>query len=110
SGLDRVTDAMAAGGEEMIARPAADVLVVPDGDLAPEAAEVARICRAVRSVAVDYDTRSLKAKMRSADKSGAKWVVILMADDAQRRTAKLRDMSTREQVELEWTELPTRIA
>lgn len=110
SGLDRVTELMAATGVGVPARPAADVLVLADGDLPVAAAEVARICRAVRSVAVDYDPRSLKAKMRSADKLGAKWVVILTPEDAKRRTAVLRDMASREQENLDWVELPTRLA
>lgn len=110
SGLDRVTELMAARGEEVIARPASDVIVLPDGDLALDAAEVARICRAVRSVAVDYEPKSLRAKMKSANKLGAKWVVLLTPQDAKRRTAQLRDMSSGDQTELAWTELPTRLA
>ena len=110
SGLDRVTELMAARGEELIAKPAADVLVVPDGDLVVEAAEVARICRAVRSVAVDNEPKSLRAKMRSANRVGAKWVVLLNAEQAARRTAQLREMSSGEQTELRWVELPTRLA
>jgi histidyl-tRNA synthetase len=110
SGLDRVTELMAATGEEVIARPAADVMVLPDGDLAIEAAEVARICRAVRSVAVDYEPKSLRAKMKSANKLGAKWVVLLTSDNAKRRAAQLREMTSGEQTELDWVELPTRLA
>lgn len=106
SGLDRVTELMARGVEEIIARPAADVLVLPDGDLAPEAAEVARICRTVRSVAVDYDPRSLKAKMRSAHRLGAKWVVLLSGDGTENQTALLRDMASGEQTEVSWDDLP----
>jgi len=68
SGLDRVVDLIAASGVEVIAKPAADVVVLPDGELSAEAAEVARICRAVRSVAVDYEPRSLRAKMKWANK------------------------------------------
>ena len=101
---------MAASGVDVIARPTADVLVVPDGDLAVEAAEVARICRAVRSTAVDYESKSLTAKMRAANKLGAKWVVLLTPDAASRRSAQLRDMTSGEQEELEWVELPTRLA
>jgi histidyl-tRNA synthetase len=86
------------------------VVVLPDGDLAVDAAEVARICRAVRSVAVDYEPKSLRAKMKSANKLGAKWVVLLSPEDAKRRTAQLRDMSSGDQTELAWTELPTRLA
>jgi histidyl-tRNA synthetase len=110
SGLDRVTDLMAEKGAVVAQRPAADVLVLPDGDLAVEAAEVARICRAARSVSVDYEAKSLKAKMRSANKLGAKWVVLITAEQARSRTANLRDMSSGEQEELAWVELPTRLA
>lgn len=109
SGLDRVTELMARSGEEVIAKPAADVLVLPDGDLALEAAEVARICRAVRSVAVDYEMKSLKAKMRSANKVGAKWVVLLTPESAKRRIAQVRDMARGDQKELAWVELPTQL-
>jgi len=109
-GLDRVTELMAAKGEEVAISPPADVLVLPDGDLAVEAAEVARICRAVRSTAVDYEPKSLTAKMRSANKRGAKFVVLLTPEDAARRTARLRDMSSGEQTDLAWVELPTRLA
>jgi histidyl-tRNA synthetase len=108
SGLDRVTELVDPGS--VAARPAADVVVLPDGDLGLEAAEVARICRAVRSVSVDYEPKSLRAKMRSANKLGARWVVLFDADQARRRVANLRDMSSGTQEELEWVELPTRLA
>jgi histidyl-tRNA synthetase len=109
-GLDRVAELIAATGTQVASSPVADVLVLPDGDLAVEAAEVARICRAVRSVAVDYELKSLTAKMRSANKLGARWVVLLSADDAAKRVARLRDMTSGEQTELAWVELPTRLA
>lgn len=110
SGLDRVTELMAESGEEIIAGPAADVVVLPDGELAVEAAEVARLCRTVRSVAVDYEPRSLRAKMRSANKLGARWVVLLSAGDVPRHTAQLRQMVSGEQSEVAWDELPARLA
>ena len=110
SGLDRVTDLMSARGEEAYARAAAEVVVLPEGELDVEAAVVARICRAVRSVSVIYDAKSLTAKLRAADKLGARWVVMLTRDEASRRTARLRDMASREQTELSWVELPTRLA
>jgi histidyl-tRNA synthetase len=101
---------MAASGQEVIGKSAADVVVIPDGDLPVEAAEVARICRAVRSVAVDYESRSLRAKMKWANKLGAKWVVILTPETAKRHAAQIRDMASGEQTELDWVELPTRLA
>ena len=108
-GLDRVTELMAASGEEVIASPAAEVVVLTDGDLDIAAAEVARICRAVRSVAVDYEPKSLRAKMRSANKLGARWVVLLSPQQVERRTAQLKEMASGAQVEVPWSELPAHL-
>ena len=110
AGLDRVTERMAASGEEVIPPPAADVAVLADGNLDLEAAQVARICRTVRSVAVDYEKKSLRAKMRSANKLGARWVVLLGAEDAKRRVAQLKEMLSGDQSEVPWDELPMRLA
>jgi histidyl-tRNA synthetase len=108
-GFDRVVEIMAASGVEVIAAPAADVAVLADAGLELAAAEVARICRRVRSVAVDYESKSLAAKMRSADKLGARWVVLLSGDEAPRRVARLRDMASGEQAEVAWDQLPERL-
>jgi len=110
SGLDRVTEMVKAVGVEIIAAPAAEVLVLPDAELEIAAAEVAHICRAVRSVAVDYEAKSLKAKMRSANKLGARWVVLLNAEDAQQRTVQLKEMASGDQVAVPWDDLPARLA
>jgi len=110
AGLDRVTELMAASGAEVIAPGVADVAVLPDGDLDVAAADVARICRTVRSVWVDYEQKSLRAKMRAANKLGARWVVLITEDDAKRRTAQLKEMASGEQVEVAWTDLPVRLA
>jgi histidyl-tRNA synthetase len=110
SGLDRVTELVASGGAEVIAAPAAEVVVLAEAGLEVAAAEVARICRSVRTVAVDYEPKSLKAKMRSANKLGARWVLLLSADEAARRVAQLRDMASGDQVEVAWDQLPDRLA
>jgi histidyl-tRNA synthetase len=109
-GLDRVTELMAASGEEVIAAPPADVVVLADGELDVAASDVARICRTVRSVAVDYEPKSLRAKMRSANKLGARWVILLSAEEAARRVAQLKEMASGEQVEVAWADLPRRLA
>jgi len=109
-GLDRVTELMAAAGDEVIVEPAAEVAVLPDADLVAEAAEIARLARAVRSVVVDFEPRSLRAKMRAADKLGARWALLLGVEDAKRRVVQLRDMTTGEQAEVEWSELAERLA
>ena len=64
----------------------------------------------MRSTAVDYEPKSLRAKMRSANKLGARWVVLFDAEQARRRVANLREMSSGAQEELDWVELPTRLA
>jgi histidyl-tRNA synthetase len=109
SGLDRVTEMVKETGVEVIAAPAADVLVLPDPELEVAAAEVARICRVARSVAVDYEAKSLKAKMRSANKVGARWVVLIDEEGAKRRTAQLKEMVSGEQVEVAWADLPAKL-
>ena len=109
-GFDRVVEVMAANGVEVVAAPAAEVVVLADAGLEIEAAAVARACRGVRSVAVDYETRSLAAKMRAANKLGARWVVLLSTDEASRRVARVRDMASGEQTEVAWDQLPERFS
>jgi histidyl-tRNA synthetase len=104
-GLDRVTEVVAASGAEVIPEPPAEVVVLADPGLEVEAAEVARLCRAARTVAVDYEPKSLRAKMRSANKLGARWVVLLGGSEAQRHVAQLKDMASGEQVEVPWKQL-----
>src|SRR5487761_234718 len=110
AGLDRVTEVVAAGGAEVIPEPAAEVVVLADAGLEVFAAEVARFRRIARSVAVDYEPKSLRAKMRSANKLGARWVVLLGAADVERHVAQLKDMATGEQVEEAWRELAESLA
>jgi histidyl-tRNA synthetase len=105
-GFDRVVEVMAASGVEVIAAPAAEVVVLADADLEIPAAEVARICRRARSVAVDYEAKSLAARMRSANKLAARWVLLLSAEEAAKRVARLRDMASGDQAEVAWDDLP----
>jgi histidyl-tRNA synthetase len=112
AGLERVIELMHETGEDVIPAPAAEVLVVPEGDgLASAAAELGRICREARPAAVDYsEERSLKAKMRAAGKLGVRWVAIFNAEEARARTARLRDMASHEQRELGWEEVAPALA
>lgn len=110
SGLDRVIELVEASGAEVIAAPIAEVVVLADADLDVAATEVARLCRTVRSVAVDYEAKSLKAKMRSANKLGARWVVLITASEAERRVAQLKEMASGDQAEIPWDKLPERLA
>ena len=108
-GLDRVTELMRENSRAVASPPVADVLVIPDGDLPVEAAEVARICRAVRPTAVDYEDRNFRAKMRLAETLGVAWTVIMNAGQAARRVARIREMETGAESEVAWDELPARL-
>jgi len=106
AGLDRVVLMLAEEGIEIVAPAAADVLVVPDGEgLEIPAGVVGRIAREVLTAAVDYTTRSLKAKMRSANRTGARWVLLLNADDSARKVVRLKEMASSDQVEVAWADL-----
>jgi len=104
SGIDRVTELMR---EKLspVPTPAADVLVIPIGEMPLEAAEVARLCRAVRSTTVDYEDRNFPAKMRLAETLGVKWAVIMNPAQAGRRLVRLREMATGSESEMSWDDL-----
>ncbi|HSS95229.1 MAG TPA: histidine--tRNA ligase [Candidatus Dormibacteraeota bacterium] len=110
SGLDRVTELMEAGDKRVGGQPAADVLVLPDGDLVMEAAEVARICRTVRSTVVDYESGKFTSKWRLAEKVGARWVVLMRPAEAAKRTARLREVASRTDMAVSWEDLPGKLA
>jgi len=73
-------------------------------------AALGRICRDVASTQVDYSGRSLKARLRTANKLGVRWVVLANSDEAARRLAQLKEMATGEQHEVPWKDLPDRLA
>jgi histidyl-tRNA synthetase len=49
------------------------------------------------SCEIDYEKKSLKAQMRTADSIGAKFVLIIGEDEIVKGEAALRDMKTKEQ-------------
>jgi histidyl-tRNA synthetase len=110
AGFERVLTTIAAEGEEVVPPPPAQLLVVPDGgELSVAAAAVARAARESVPVMVDYSDRSLKAKMRAANRLGVRWVALLNAAEAQRRVVQLREMAAGEQMEVPWSELAERL-
>jgi histidyl-tRNA synthetase len=112
SGLDRVTELLAAAGNATAtaSEPVVEVVVLPDGDLQFEAAEVARICRTVRSTAVDYDSTKFASKWHLADKVGARWAVLMRPQEAAQRRARLREVASRIDRVVSWDELPVHLA
>src|SRR5215472_4984375 len=109
-GIDRVAYMLQHELGTVTPPAAADVLVLPMNEgLERAAAQVGRICRRASPTAVDYRTRSLRAKMRAADRSGATWVVIMNAEEAQRRVVQLRNLASGDQREVAWDALPEAI-
>ena len=106
-GIDRTIEMLAEEGEEIVAPPAAELLVLPaEPGLGTAAAAIGRAARSAVPTAVDYSGRSLKAKMRGAGKSGARWVAIFNASEAGRKVVQLRDLASGDQKEVAWDDLP----
>jgi len=111
AGIDRVAYMLQQELGSIKTEPAADVLVLPMTEgLERAAAQVGRLCRSAAPTAVDYSARSLRAKMRAADRSGARWAVIMNAEEAGRQLAQLRDLLSGGQREVAWDALPEAIA
>jgi histidyl-tRNA synthetase len=110
-GVDRVAFMLQHDLGAVTVPAVAEVLVLPTGDgLDRAAGQVGRLARAVRSTAVDYSRRSLKAKMRAADKTGARWAAIMNVDEAERRVVQLKDLVSGDQREVAWDGLAEALA
>jgi histidyl-tRNA synthetase len=110
-GVDRVAYMLQHDLGAVTPPPAAEVLVLPMGEgLDRAAAQVGRLCRGLRPTAVDYSARSLRAKLRAADRSGARWAAIMNAEEAERHVVQLRNLISGEQREVGWDALPEALA
>lgn len=105
AGLERVLLALEQQNLVPEQPPAADVFLITLGDAASRAAfpllhELR--CGGVRAL-MDYGGRSMKAQMKQANKSGARYAVILGEDELTQHAALVRDMmeSTQESYSLD---------
>ena len=96
-GLDRIV--LARGGSTEPAATPIDVYVVSLGDEAQrEAFKVAtRLRSAGIGVELDHVGRAMKGQMKDAARSGARWAVILGAEELEDASATLKDMASGEQ-------------
>lgn len=103
-GTDRTMLACAAEGLTPGSGPLVDVFLVPIGD--QHRPVIVQLMAALRrdGVRTDmaYGTKTVKAAMKSADRSGAPLVVILGDDDAAVGVAQVKDMASGEQVAVAW--------
>ena len=104
-GIERVLLAMGPSQEGMQAN--AGVFMATLGEAAYlEAFKLAdRIRLKGITCGIDHGARSLKSQMRSADKLGAKFTVIIGDDELKKGAAVLRDMATKEQSEVAFDKL-----
>ena len=95
AGLERVLLALEQQNLLPAQPPAADVFLIALGDAAAKAAfpllhELR--CGGVRAL-IDYAGRSMKAQMKQANRSGARYAIILGEDELAAHTALVRDMA-----------------
>jgi len=97
-GVERVLMALRQGGASEEA-PHLDVFVATVGEEARgEAfARLVALRRAGLKAETDYEGRSLKAQMRSANKLGASFVLLLGEDELRQGVVRLRNMATAEE-------------
>jgi histidyl-tRNA synthetase len=113
-GVERVLIACTAEGTATPAAARAEIFVV-NGLAAEGSAEAARLVFELREHGVraerTYGDRSVKAQFKAADKSGARWTVMLGRDEASRNAVTVKDLRSGEQLEVgrdglaEWLEM-----
>ena len=113
-GVERVLIACEAESLGVADAARAEVFVV-NGLAAEGSAEAARLLYELRENGVraerTYGDRSVKAQFKAADKSGARWTVMLGRDEATRNAVTVKDLGSGEQLEVgrdglaEWLEM-----
>jgi histidyl-tRNA synthetase len=95
-GVDRAL--LAAEAEGVINENAfvSDLFIVPLGDVAKEMAmKIATELRAAgKSIEIAFGDRALKGAMKGADKSGARYVIVLGESEISSATVELKEMKT----------------
>ena len=94
-GVDRTCLAVQAEGIQLFDEAATDVFFVPVGDAA--ITKVVGLAGLVRAAGINsdiaYDGRSIKAAMKSADRSGAKFAVIVGEDELANSSVVLKNLA-----------------
>lgn len=98
-GVDRTLLALDAEHVELPVRAACDVFAVPLGDEARRRlfAIVTDLRRAGIAADIAYDSRGLKGAMKAADRSGARFALVVGDRDLADGVAQLKDMGSGEQ-------------
>ncbi len=99
-------------GAEAAARPRPDAYLVHRGEGALEAALLLRraLARAGVRAEVDYEERSFKAQLRSANRCGARYALILAEDEVASGTVTVKDLTEGTQEAVPRAEAVARLA
>jgi histidyl-tRNA synthetase len=101
-GMERLLLALDSSGSETSDIKIDAFLAVLDEKYESQALQVLQILRNGKIRADrDYNGRSMKAQMKYADKLGAPIVILMGEDEVLRGTFTIRNMKTREQIEVE---------
>lgn len=109
-GMERVLIAME--GENLHAPKSAPTgfVVSTEGAAFDYGLEVARVLRkAGLSIQNDIDGRSLKSQFRQADKSGAKFALVVGPEEVEKQVVQVKELATGTQVEVSLVELADRL-
>lgn len=110
-GMERVLLALESEKVAVSAKTVDAFLVNTDATAFDYALRVARTLRdAGITVQADIDGRSLKSQFRQADKSGARFAVVVGPDEVGREAVQLKELSTGTQTEVALPELAGRIS
>ncbi len=109
-GIERVLLTCDAEGVFPVPEPSAECFVVDTAG----GESATRLVQSLRDAGVPadraYDARSMKAQMRAASASGARFAVIVGADEAAAGTATVRDLAAGEQVTVDQAALVAHLA
>ena len=109
AGMERLLMARAASGFSAEARAEADIMIAALGENAvPAGLKLAQELRTALGnlrVKADFSSRSLKAQMRTANRLGARTVLILGDNEIANAAVVCRDMSDSSQTEIPMAEL-----
>lgn len=110
-GVDRTVLALEAEGIEVAPARSCDVFAVPLGEGAKQTLFhlVTELRRAGVAADLAYGGKGLKGAMKAADRSGARYAVIVGDRDIEAGLAQLKDLSTTEQVAVPFADLVTTI-
>jgi histidyl-tRNA synthetase len=109
-GEERLAMILAKAGRDAPAEPPAVFFVTADAEGAIEALRRAAELRRA-GIACDLDPRGgkMKAQFKQAERVGARWAVVLGANEVRSGQAKLKDVRTREETPVPLAELAARV-